>query len=117
MFTVSTLSVREAYRNAGFMAAGHPREADDHLATELNFMAALAKRTCDAYEEGDAEATRSQLGLQRSFLKQHLLVWVGKFAEAMSEQGKTGPFYPICAELAALVCRRDFDMVEELLHE
>ena len=52
LFQPSTLEVREAYRSAGYQATGYPHEADDHLATELDFMGALSKRTQAAYEEG-----------------------------------------------------------------
>lgn len=117
LFQESTLEVREAYAAAGFEAAGYPREADDHLATELNFMAALADRAVRAYESEDIEVYENALRAQSRFLKNHLLVWVGEFSDRMNDVDGISSFYPSFASLAALVCERDAGVIEELLAE
>ena len=77
LFQESTLAVREAYRRAGYAAAGYPHEADDHLAVELDFMATLASDARAAYEAGDKGRSADLLSVQRDFLREHLLAWVG----------------------------------------
>ena len=115
LFQESTLAVREAYRRAGYAAAGYPHEADDHLAVELDFMATLASDARAAYEAGDKGRSADLLSVQRDFLREHLLAWVGAFAERLADSAGAGAFYPRFAELAALVCARDAEVLEELL--
>ena len=114
LFQESTLAVRDAYRRAGYAAAGSPHEADDHLAVELDFMATLAADASAAFEAGDEERCADLLAVQRDFLREHLLTWVGAFAERLAGSAGDGAFYPRFAELAALVCARDADVLEEL---
>ena len=114
LFQESTLLVRRAYARAGYRSAGYPHEADDHIAVELNFMAALAKRTLDAFEADDGGEFARLLDVQRTFLAEHLLVWIGEYAERMQALAGFNAFYPSFAALAALVCRRDAEVLEEL---
>ena len=83
LFQPSTLEVRDAYRKAGYQATGYPHEADDHLATELGFMEALAKDSQAAYEAGDSEKLQLLLSQQTMFLAQHLNAWLPKFVERL----------------------------------
>lgn len=115
IFQESTLAVRQAYRSAGFQAARYPHEADDHVAIELDFMAQLSAKTCSAQANGDAGCMRELLERQAAFLDEHLLKWIDVFAKRLTEYDKVGEFYPTFAQLAALVCRRDRDVVRELL--
>lgn len=109
IFQKSTLEVRAAYREAGYQAAGYPHEADDHLATELSFMAELAKRTSESYEEGDVTVARKLLGIQCGFLDQHLCKWVGMFADQLTACSSTDAdaWYASFARLCASVCLAD----------
>lgn len=115
LFQENTLAVREAYLKEGFRAAGYPHEADDHLATELNFAAALADRAARAYEFEDIELLKKTLAAHSRFLEEHLLVWVRGFSDRLNEVDGVSSFYPSFAALAALVCERDAEIIEELL--
>ena len=117
LFQESTLAVREAYAREGFQATGYPHEADDHVATELNFMAALSERAQAAYQEGNMRRYRATLEAQVRFLDEHLLVWIREFADRLSKVSGISALYPSFAALAALVCERDADVVRELLEE
>ena len=110
LFQESTLAVREAYRRSGYACVGYPREADDHVAIELDFMATLASKTCETM--GD---DRDVLAAQLTFLEEHLLVWLDSFSERLGACGTVSAFYPSFARLAALVCRRDAEVLKELL--
>lgn len=117
LFQESTLAVREAYLREGFRAAGYPHEADDHIATEFGFMAALATRTVEACENDDAVRCRAVLEAQERFLDEHLLVWIQGFSNRLSTVGGISTFYPSFAALAALVCERDAEVIREILAE
>ena len=117
IFQESTLAVRAAYRAAGYQAAGYPHEADDHLATELDFMASLAERASAAYEEGDEESVQVLLASQLRFLEEHLCVWTGPFATRLEERAgaETSAFYLGFARLCAAVCAADKALLASLL--
>lgn len=110
LFQQSTLAVRDAYRQSGYAAVGYPREADDHVAIEFDFMASLASKACEA-----ETLERETLVKQLAFLEDHLLVWIDSFAERLGACDTVSEFYPSFARLAALVCRRDADVLQELL--
>lgn len=114
LFQRNTLAVRAAYRDAGFKAAGYPHEADDHLGTELSFMAALARQTLGAAEEGDSGRFGLLVQVQRSFLVEHLLVWVDEYAQRLTDELGTHSVYGAASRMAALACRRDSDLLGEL---
>ena len=100
-------ALREVYRAAGYRAQGYPHDADDHIATELCFMAALAEDTANACVKCD-EAERLRLeAIQRDFLKAHLNRWVCAFADAVERVEGISAFYPTFARFAALLCMRD----------
>lgn len=112
LFQESTLAVREAYRSAGFHAAGYPHEADDHIATELSFMAALAEKTSRAFTACDRVRMHELLSVQAEFLERHILMWFEPFAGRLEGQGS---FYPLFAVLGVALCERDTEVVRELL--
>lgn len=116
LFQESTLAVRQAYREAGFKAAAYPREADDQVATELSFMAALIDEAATALDAGDLSRAHAFLTAQKKFLAQHLNEWLPTFAERLNTQAPegTGPFYPLAALFAAELCRQDAPIVAEL---
>ena len=97
----TTLSVAESYRAAGYKSAGHGRIPDDHIATELLFMASLCR------DEG-TEAT------QLSFLENHLGIWIGDFADRVRRADASGA-YAAAATVAADFVRCDKRLIAELI--
>ncbi len=118
LFQQATAEVRQAYRAHGFEVGGYPKEADDHLAVELEFLARLGEAIICAWESGDAEAARRMACGYGEFLRTHPCSWFGPFAEqleAYAEKGTVGRFYPQAAALAALLCRYDQEVSAELV--
>ena len=114
IFQESTLKVRRSYMKYNFLPSNYPHEADDHLALELDFMVHLAKLSQEYAENEKKEELKSVLLDQKSFLNDHLLVWIGDFAEEI-QQGKTQYFYPQMAHLTTPVLKRDIFVLEELI--
>lgn len=75
-------AVREFYRRHGLAAADWRKRPDDHLVTQLEFIAHLVET--DPGGAGLAETA--------AFLDDHLLRWVPAFAQRVSERCATG-FY------------------------
>lgn len=116
LFQESTLKVRRAYQAYGLLPAEYPRVADDHLAMELGFMAHLARISEERFDADDTQGFVQVLTDQKAFLDDHLLKWIGTFAEKMQES-KTNLFYPQMAQLAERAITFDRAILEELLAE
>ncbi len=103
LFQVSTLEIREAYRAQGLLPEQYPRVADDHIALELDFLARLAKRALEAYVQQDAEVFAEAIEASRSFVYEHLGVWVDAFAGDLSAWNKESFYAGAACTLAAFV--------------
>lgn len=116
IFQACTLEVRRVYREAGYQTAAYPHEADDHLAAELDFMAQLSEDARAAYDVGERNRAFELLSCQRRFLDEHLVTWVGAFAQRLAEgaPSNTSCFYLAFAVLAAEVCAIDETATREL---
>ena len=117
LFTDATLSVRAAYQASGFKNAGYPAEPDDHLATELSFMRALAAKAGAQVQQGDIEACAISLGASRTFAAEHLANWVPSFSLRLSDVARPGAygFYSAMGNLLETAVREDARMLDELL--
>mgnify|MGYP004517633831 CR=1 FL=1 len=117
VFQQSTLDVRAAYHAAGFAAAGYPHVPDDHIATELAFMAALCDEAETCASSGDMQGAKIALGRQAMFLAEHLGCWTGEFAQRLTDHlpKNAGAFYAHAANLAAAACKADAAATAELL--
>ncbi len=119
IFQESTLDVREAFRAAGYEAGGYPHEADDHIATELGFMAALSDDALRLCQSGDGLSVSVALSRQVSFLSEHLNMWLPQFGNRLASYAdpKVDPYYLACVGFAVDLCRRDVAVIEELMSE
>ncbi len=114
LFQESTLAVRRFYQNYGLQPEGYPRVADDSLALELAFMSKLAERACTAFGQEKREELRSALTGSSEFLTEHMLVWIPKFLERMSESPSKVLYPQLCLILSAFISA-DKDVLSELL--
>ncbi|MDR1183212.1 MAG: molecular chaperone TorD family protein [Coriobacteriales bacterium] len=114
LYQVSTLRVRNAYREQGYMSVGYPRVADDHIAIETDFMRRLAERSIVSLAEGDRSTCLELLSSQKRFLNTHMLVWVSLFAERIRLQVKTCTFYPCIAESLSSYIVFDDRLLDEI---
>ncbi|HWQ40480.1 MAG TPA: molecular chaperone TorD family protein [Desulfosporosinus sp.] len=80
-----TLAVRKIYTQENLQASAQGHEPDDFIATELEFAAYLLSRLMDA------QATRNDLqilhykSLYHAFWTQHPSLWLGLFAQSISQ--------------------------------
>lgn len=68
--------VLAVYRSEGLDKLPSWKEAEDHIALELEFMAALGDRIVAAAEADDEAEVERLLATQRNFLADHLSSWV-----------------------------------------
>lgn len=114
LFQENTLKVRRTYLKYQFLPANYPHEADDHLAFELDFMAHLARLTSASFDEHSTADAKQLLHDQKTFLDEHLLVWIGGFARDI-QNSKTHYFYPQMAALTKQFLHTDHQVLDELL--
>lgn len=77
------------YRSAGLDKQASWRDGEDHIALELEFMGAMASRTAEALRGGDEDGACELLGLQRTFLADHVASWVPMMTCDLRKYAKT----------------------------
>ena len=104
------------YRSQGIEKAESWHEAEDHVAAELEFMAALATRTADMCRAGDEDAAARLLRTQRGFLADHLYAWTGMLTADMRMYARTD-FYKALASLLDGLLLSDKETLDAILGE
>lgn len=102
------------YRSCGLDKNSAWRESEDHLALELLFMKELSHRTGIALKQADEDEARRLLETQRNFLSDHLLNWVGMFAQDVPLYTKLS-FYQAFSQLALAYLQDDRNLLAELV--
>jgi len=93
-----TSAVRRVYRAAGFDVGEASHKIPDHISVELDFLSHLTKIESEAWAAQDVDQITENLGLQHSFISQHLGKWSGLFCAKIRESGESD-FYTAFAEL------------------
>ncbi len=114
-----------AYRASGFAVTEDCRVPEDHISTELAFMAGLGGRAAEAIDsvvsgkaEGEdaaaamAEAEKA-MNAQLSFLETSLLPWVPQFADKLEARSKT-PLYRGIAQMLREFMAQEKQYVDQL---
>ena len=114
LFQESTLEVRRAYLEYNLLPAEYPHVADDHIAMELDFMARLGQLAEQSLEAGDTAQLQKILSSQKAFLENHLLVWIGDFAQEM-QSATTHYLYPQMACLTKEFLHASHSAISELI--
>lgn len=102
------------YRSQGLDKSKAWREGEDHLALELLFMKEMSGRTDEALEADDEEEAARLLIVQRNFLDDHILNWIGMLAADVPEYTRLD-FYRAFADLAFAYAREDRALLAELV--
>ncbi len=114
LFLESTIAVRQIYAKWGFRPARLNAEPDDHVATELHFMALLSEATLAAFEAENEKQVRSLAQDQAGFLEAHLGLWIDDYACAL-DMGRQSPVFACLLIYAAQLIRADRCFLDELL--
>lgn len=96
VFDAETVAVRSFYRRFGLEVARLNRDPDDHVSPELELLATLAVRALDELDTPSDDGGRAVPstavdlveGIGR-FLDHHVLAWVPRFGELLSEHAQT----------------------------
>ena len=86
--------------------------ADDHIAIELGFMAALAERMVEGLQGVDTASVARARQVSRAFLDEHLSRWVGAYADDL-EAAAPGTAYAAAIRIVSELVGRDAALLEE----
>jgi len=114
LFQKETLDVRNAYRAEGFLPAGYPSVADDHIAIEASFMQKLAGKSVKAFLSDDFEECLRLLDVQKDFLEKHLACWLPKYAKDLNRLNRPHEFYPVAAACFSEFVVWDMQLIDDL---
>lgn len=92
------------YKSCNFDMKHTSNEPLDHISYELMFMSYLSKGTYQNMEKGDNAQAESLINLQKSFIKDHLLNWLGYFSSSIKKY-KEGDrlYYPLSCLLLGFI--------------
>jgi len=113
LFGPETQAVAKLYREAGY-APVEPGTPADHIALELEFMAAMAGGSWEAAQRQDEPAVEVGLKAQVGFLNQHLGPFLGRFCPDL-RAAASEPFFEHSAALLAEYAAMDVTMLEATL--
>ncbi len=100
----SELEVSKLYKICNFDMKHTSNEPQDHLSYELMFMSYLSKGTYQNIEKDNNAQAESLINLQKSFIKNHLLNWLGYFSSSIKKY-KEGDrlYYPLSCFLLGFI--------------
>ena len=110
----STQDVRKRYREAGLDTAKTFKDAPDHISAELEFMYYLIFKEIEAFSKSDTEAAIDFIQKQKSFLEDHLMLWVPQFTANIIENAETS-FYQNLARATKAFIIDDYHMISSVL--
>lgn len=116
LFQASTLDVRSYYHQAGYRLQAEKHFPDDHIAAMMDYLRATSQNVYETYADGRDDEAARLLGVQRRFLRQHVLSWVDVFARKVAANDSHGYYATLAAGMAA-VARVDYAYVDMLLME
>lgn len=85
----STADIVSRYEMVGIEISKDFKDVPDHISAELEFMYFLIYQEIVSLEKRDREIAVGYIEKQRSFLEDHLVVWLPKFAQAVDDNATT----------------------------
>lgn len=109
----STMDVKARYENFGLGLSGGFKDVPDHIAVELEFMFFLIYKEIDATRAEEPKQACDILSGQKSFLYNHLNMWISDFAETVIEHSETD-FYRHLAKATRQFITEDLEYLNQI---
>jgi TorA maturation chaperone TorD len=106
----STLDVKNRYRQAGLDTSKNFKDAPDHITAELEFIYYLIFKEIESFSNSDTETAIGFIQKQKSFLEDHLMVWVPEFAKNIIENAEN-LFYQNLAKATETFLKENYQVV------
>ena len=108
--------VLKTYWSFGVSTKKEFTEPEDHIATELSFMAYLCQKANDALSSGDNREAKKCIQAQKDFLEMHLAKWVPGLVRDIFNTART-PFYKGIAALTKEFIEINLSATEDILNQ
>jgi TorA maturation chaperone TorD len=102
-----------AYKKVGYEKPQNFKDAEDHVALELDFMAYLCRLARAGIEAGNVEYAVGYLKLQKEFLQDHLNRWAGKLCTGIIDKSES-QFYKAIGMLMRSFLARESQTVDNV---
>ncbi len=102
----ATLAVLRHYQQAGYGMLEENVGPQDHLGTELKFMALRCHDEATAWQQAKTTEAMKIRAAQLSFLEHHLLAWVPDYCDRLQQEAQVS-FYGAVARLTAKLLTED----------
>lgn len=89
LFQEETLQVRKAYLKYCLVSGKYTKEAEDHIALELDFMYRLNQLTIEKIKDNIDADIKEILLDQKEFLENHLAKWIPSFTNTIQSNANT----------------------------
>lgn len=83
----------------------------DHIGFEIGFMTFMVNKEFNCLKNDKNDLAKDWRNLQKQFLKDHLLTWIGDYSELLSEKSKG--LYSYLAKLSSIWIDLDFEYISE----
>jgi len=108
--------VLQSYWDFGVDVISEFTEPEDHIATELSFMAFLCEKSLEALKKGKAIEIDRLLQTQADFVNTHLLKWLPDLVKDVVSNAKTS-FYKSMAIITEEYIKLDRSIIEDILEQ
>ncbi len=92
LWGAKTVEVKKFIETAGLTYDSDYTGIPDHVSVELEFLQKLAEWEADKWADDDAENAIYCLGVEKKFIKEHLIKWVPELCDKIVAQAEL-PFY------------------------
>jgi TorA maturation chaperone TorD len=106
--------VIDAFKSVGYEKPRNFLDPEDHIATELDFMAHMSRQVRISIQEEKYDYAIRYLKLQREFLRDHLLRWVGKLCSAILQVAQN-EFYQSIATITNGFVMMDEHIIDQMV--
>ncbi len=116
LYGPTTLEVRAAYADRGFVKEASFQEPDDHVALEFLFRFLLGRDLAETADKdgNDPPALAEHMRAHLDFVGNHLLKWIPLLSERIETSAQTD-FYRAIAALARTLVQGDYRLLVDLV--
>ncbi len=109
----SSMDAKKRYQSFGLDISNSIKEVPDHIAVELEFMFFLIYKEIENIQSNDPEQTQEIIYHQKSFLSDHLNMWIPDFTDCVIENAGT-EFYRNLAKATKIFVAEEIEYLESI---
>ncbi len=109
----STMDAQKRYKNCGLDISSNFKEVPDHITVELEFMFFLIFKEIESIRSNVPEQAQEIVLHQKSFLIEHLNMWIPDFTDCVIEHAGT-EFYRNLAKATRVFVAEEFEYLEKV---